>query len=591
MLVANHIATEVPSQDLFVCRQMVKQRPKSGPMRLNLARALFAADYPAEAVEQCAIGLELAPSLRDAAWFLASLLQRYELNESIKVSARSLRTALQYIDVDRQALCTAAIASLKHELPLKDIVAAGPIEGWVTAAHRILGGKGRRILQNRLFRSALTVGVNTDIEVEFLLTALRRALLDKPERLQDRPIYEFACVLIQQCANNGYVFHATDEENDKLAALQVDPEALFEGRKSATSDFTLASLYAPIATLIDPTLAARGYDQITPRALRPVIALAMDTLREEAEITALLPELTPVTNNISQRVAKQYCTAPYPQWFSLQAPEHSTARRVLGNYFSNAETHRLEAPCDILIAGAGTCQQAVHSAISYGAHTQVVAIDVSAPSLAYGARMAKRLGVENIHFATADILRLREIDQMFDVIECVGVLHHMADPYAAWRILVEKLQPGGLMQIGLYSEIARRTIAALSNDPDWPGTNASDGALRTFRHRLMQRAHEEPGSNLTASIDFFATSDFRDLALHVKEQHCALPEIRDFFAGCDLEFRGFILPPAVYQMYSEMFPGDNMPGSLDNWWEFEQTCPNTFNGMYMFWCRRREVGE
>ena len=67
MLVANHISTEVPSQDLFVCRQMVKQRPKSGPMRLNLARALFAADYPAEAVEQCAIGLELAPALLDAA--------------------------------------------------------------------------------------------------------------------------------------------------------------------------------------------------------------------------------------------------------------------------------------------------------------------------------------------------------------------------------------------------------------------------------------------------------------------------------------------------------------------------------------------
>ena len=57
MLVANHIATEVSSQDLFVCRQMVKQRPKSGLMRLNLARALFAADYPGEVVEQCAMGL------------------------------------------------------------------------------------------------------------------------------------------------------------------------------------------------------------------------------------------------------------------------------------------------------------------------------------------------------------------------------------------------------------------------------------------------------------------------------------------------------------------------------------------------------
>ena len=590
MLVSDHIAAKVPAQDLFSCQQAVKRRPKSGQARYDLARASLAADDPAEAVEQCAKALELEAGLRDAAWLLASLLQRYEVNKSIKLSARGLRAALQFIDVDRQAICKAAIASLKHAPPLLEFIVAGRLEGWEEVAHSALKGKGRKLLQDKLFRAALTHGINTDVEVEFLLTALRRALLEVPERLRDRPVYEFACVLIQQCANNGYVFVATDEERERLATLEVDAKGLFDGKAAVASDFMLAGLYKPLPSLIDPAVAASGFDRIAPRALRPVVADAMEVNREEAEISVDLPQLTAVTDEISQRVAGQYRAAPYPRWLSLQAPDSGTARQVLSGFFESAETKRLEAPCDVLIAGAGTCQQAVHSAIAYGPQARVLAIDLSAPSLAYGARMARQLGVENIRFATADILRLGEIDETFDVLECAGVLHHMADPCAAWRILVDRLKPGGLMKIGLYSDVSRRTIAALADDPDWPGSDASDDALRNFRRQLMQREPGEAGSELSASIDFFATSDFRDLALHVQEQRCTLPEIRDFLADNDLEFRGFILPPSVPQTYREMFPDDLMPGSLDHWWAFEQANPRTFDGMYMFWCRRPEPG-
>jgi len=591
LLVAHHIAAEVPSQDLVACRDAVKRRPKSGSARLDLARASLAADDPAEAVEQCAKALELKPGLRDAAWLLASLLQRYEINESIDVSTRGLRAALQFVDVDKQALCTAAIATLKHASPLSDAVAVGRAEGWPEAARTVLSGKGRKLLQDRLFRAALTSGINTDVEVEFLLTALRQALLEAPERMQDRPVYEFACVLIQQCANNSYVFHATEAEKDRLAALPVNPDALFEGKAASAGGFMLAALYKPLTSLIDPALAARGTKRILPRALRPIIALAIEADREEAETAATLPALTPVTDGVSQRVADQYRTAPYPRWLSLQVPQPGSARRFLADYFSDAETKRLETPCDVLIAGAGTCRQAVHAAIAYGAQARVHAIDLSTPSLAYGARMAQRLGVENIRFATADILRLGETEETYDVIECAGVLHHMADPYAAWRILLDRLKLSGLLKIGLYSDVSRKTIAALSDDPEWPGSDASDDALRTFRHRLMQRPKGAAGSELTASIDFFATNDFRDLALHVQEQRCALPDIRDFLANNRLEIRGFILPPDVHRMYRDMFPDYVKPGSLDHWWQFEQHHPRTFDGMYMFWCRKSESGS
>ncbi len=107
-------------------------------------------DDPAEAVEQCSRALELQPGLHGAARLLASLMQRYSLNEEIDISPRGLRAAFQFIDVDRQALCNTAIAYLKFRPPLADIVAMGSAEGWDAAANYLLKGKGRKLLQDRL---------------------------------------------------------------------------------------------------------------------------------------------------------------------------------------------------------------------------------------------------------------------------------------------------------------------------------------------------------------------------------------------------------------------------------------------------------
>jgi SAM-dependent methyltransferase len=258
----------------------------------------------------------------------------------------------------------------------------------------------------------------------------------------------------------------------------------------------------------------------------------------------------------------------------------------LRDHFSAEELAVMDAPFDVLVAGAGTGRQAVHSAIGYGAEAQVLAVDLSAPSLAYGMRMAETLGVANLRFAIGDILCLDETEERFDVIECVGVLHHMLDPYEGWRVLLDRLRPGGLMLIGLYSAVSRRVIGALSEDPDWPGPDTDDDGLRAYRHRLMGRAPGDDETALTKAADFFTKSGFRDLALHVSERPCTIPEIGGFMSAHGLEFRGFNLPDEILREYTDAFPGDEPPGSLDHWWAFEQKNPGTFDGMYLFWCRK-----
>jgi hypothetical protein len=162
----------------------------------------------------------------------------------------------------------------------------------------------------------------------------------------------------------------------------------------------------------------------------------------------------------------------------------------------------------------------------------------------------------------------------------------MADPFEGWRRLVDCLAPGGLMLVGLYSKTARRNLAALRGDPDYPGAGCCDSDLRAFRAKLMDRPPGVPGSELKQSTDFYTMSEFRDLVCHVSEHHLTLPQIRDFLVGNGLAFRGFWLDPHWLHQFRRKHPDEGWPGRLETWEKFEDTHPNVFAGMYLFWCEK-----
>ena len=83
-------------------------------------------------------------------------------------------------------------------------------------------------------------------------------------------------------------------------------------------------------------------------------------------------------------------------------------------------------------------------------------------SLAY-AEKTNELGVNNIHYAQADILDLNQHPTRYDIVESIGVLHHMEAPEDGLAILKDLLNPGGLLRIGLYSEYARKGVIKSRN--------------------------------------------------------------------------------------------------------------------------------
>jgi SAM-dependent methyltransferase len=544
--------------------------------------------------------LRLDPRMIDAARRLSLLAGRCDLPGEEPLSPAGLRAALAHDTVDRELIAEAAIRHLTAAGPLAGVLAQarseGRSDGWLAAARALCADRAAVPLKDDLFLEVLRTGVFRSPDIERLLTALRRVLLLEipAQRLEERALFELVLALAQQCQINEHVWGLSEAEASRVAQLGLDVNgnvsALLAGDLAAGRKLLLASLYRPFSELLGGLVESRDASRIRPRALGQLVMRRLAEAAEERARSARMPRLGAIGDARTGEVAQQYEGSPYPRWTSVGLLVPKDMRKALGHYFRPHEIAFLDQRFEVLIAGCGTGQQAVQTALAYGPKARVLAIDLSAASLAYAARMAGRYGANNIEFAQADLQALHEAGARFvgrfQVIECAGVLHHLAEPLQGWRALLECLARDGLMFLGLYSAIARHSLRALRDDPAYPGPGCGDAALRAFRQVLLERPAGAPGGDLKMSRDFYTASNFRDLALHVSEQPLTLPEIARFLAEHGLGFRGFQLERGVFGRFRERFPGAPWPGTLEQWAELEEAHPHMFNGMYNFWCKR-----
>jgi SAM-dependent methyltransferase len=301
-----------------------------------------------------------------------------------------------------------------------------------------------------------------------------------------------------------------------------------------------------------------------------------EPLEEAGERTAIAT-LAPVKNSVSLQVMRQYEENPYPRW-TINPLNAFAADQAQGRTVPIAER---QAELDILIAGCGTGKHAIQIAQLYP-NARLLAVDVSLASLAYARRKTRELGLRNIEYAQADLLELGTIDRTFDSIESVGVLHHLAEPTAGWRVLVSLLRPGGRMRIGLYSNLARRAIAEARAHIAARGYRATAGDMRRCREDIIGAA--ERWQMVVGAKDFYSMSGCRDLLFNVMEHRFTIPEIAAFLNDNDLSFLAFepFDDPAVIERFHKQFPGAADEANLDQWHRFEADHPETFWGMYLF---------
>ena len=565
----------------------IKLDRKNAGYRFNLAIAVMFLGRVDDAARELSVVLRHQPGNIDAARPLSRLLAKYQVSDHGSLEPFGLKAALGFDQIDRQPIVEAGFRHLRENGWLGEQIAAADDDGYDAVAEHLLAKRTADPLHGDLFLACLERGLNKDPDVERLLTALRRVMLLglDAERFRDPALMRFAIALMGQCRAGEYVFAVSEGEREALAGLDLDLEAFCNGDADMARPFILHALYRPPEALLGD-IGLDGCGRIKPRVLRDAVAVWCDEQRLERELADGIGRLCEISEPTSRAVKQQYEASPYPRWTCLQVMPEGAIRHALESYFEPDRLAFMDEPFDVLIAGAGTGRQAVQAAFGYGPKARIVALDLSRNSLAYARRMATHYGIENMTFIEGDLLDLARSDERFDVIECIGVLHHMAEPFKAWSGLLRSLKPEALLYIGLYSRLARDSLASLRREPGYPGAGCSDEAARAFRRTLMDRDPADPGGDLSRSGDFYSLSDFRDLALHTSEQTTTLAEIESFLAENRLTFRGFTIHAERTRQFTERFPDDPPPGTLANWSRFEQDHPTLFEAMYRFWCTR-----
>lgn len=538
----------------------------------NLAQAYMAAGQGERAAAAACRALELQETPQTKAMFVQCIAAaRFAGNEPRY--RRLLTRALAEAWTRPRELTRAAIALVKLDPAIKDAI-AGAAAAWPERLSATAPWDLRTIAalaQDELLGRLLECDPITDLGLERLLSNARNAMLQAAaERGADGRLLDFCCSLARQCFINEYVFATTEAETKAAQELRAAVERTLAEAKAPPPH------WLPIVAAYFPLHIIAGCERLAAQSWQPAIdAVITQQVREpalERRIAATIPALTTIDDAVSRSVREQYEQNPYPRWTfngTLAAPASPSAA----------------APRDALIAGCGTGLSTVDFARQARA-TRILAVDLSLASLRYAKRMADKLGLGNVEFAQADILQLGSLARQFDFIDCSGVLHHMADPWAGWRILVSLLRPGGAMQISLYSELGRHNIAAARAFIAARGYQAVADDIRRCRQDIAAAADAQVAS-VAERDDFFTLSECRDLLFHVQEHRMTLPQIESFLVGNGLEFGGFFVDAGTRAHFAARFPQPQAALDLGCWHAFETQAPNTFAGMYQFSVRKR----
>jgi SAM-dependent methyltransferase len=566
------------------------QSPRSddGSARLKLADALRAQDRQLEAVQVLLEGAWLHRSDFRFRFALAAALERFPLDSAGPEVREILLDLSRDENIATQCLADAAIGLTKSSPAFPRLLDAS-IAGRNLLSSDIpeISAAVNTFVREPLFLAILSRAVAVDPELERVLAHIRRCMLLHTDA--ETATFEFACALARQCFNTEYAIFAAQDEAETLLRLQQQVGSILgkagPASPSTEKQLVLAALYAPLNRLPQWERMLQWLPESLSDAFRPIWLEQVIHYRQERDFASRIEALTPISHQVSQAVRSLYEENPYPRWITMLRPQVRSLADVLPDFRAregDGTPHRGL----ILVAGCGTGQHPINTAMTFP-DCEVVAVDLSRTSLAYAIRMARHFEVRNLSFFQADILEMGSFARRFDLIESFGVLHHLEDPLAGWRVLVGLLREGGTMRIGLYSTIARKPLRAAQDFVRQSGFPGTPEGIRDCRRAILELPEGHPARSVLASDDFYSASGCRDLIMHIQERTYTLPQIADCLRKLGLKFLGLQCPPEVKARFQARFRDPAALLDLASWDRFEALHPESFRGMYQFLCGRK----
>ena len=254
-------------------------------------------------------------------------------------------------------------------------------------------------------------------------------------------------------------------------------------------------------------------------------------------------------SQVSAAVAKLYDTYPFPPEPILDEPPPGYNWRW--NWLSayNFCTGRKPQKQDIRILDAG-CGSGVGTEylVHLNPQAQVVGIDLSAGTLEVAKKRCQSSGADRVEFHHLSIYDVDKIPGEFELINCVGVLHHLPDPIRGIEALAKKLAPGGLMHIFVYGELGRweiqlmqKAIALLQGNKKGDYRDGVQVGRKIFaslpeNNRIVKREKER------WAMENQRDECFADMYVHPQETDYNIDTLFQLIDGSGLDFVGFSNP-------------------------------------------------
>ena len=530
--------------------------------------------------------IQIEPENSNTINALSNLFKSFQIGDVTEIESNNLKNLFLFLFRGNYVSHTDISHNVKSILFSKKI--ENQINQLINSSYPLLSKDViQNLIREKLFQLMLQKSLITDLFLEKLITKLRKEILFSQINLKQNFLkrhLDFIVSIAEQSFLNEFIFFQSKKEIDSLNQLQNE---IINKVKIDELEIAILACYLPLYTLKKITEKLSNYKSDNT-LFNNLITTHIKEPLDELELKKSIRSFGKINESISVKVREQYEEHPYPRWRHANKNLPSNFLLILNNEIKPNKIENADNNFDnpnVLIAGCGTGKQLI-STSSY-LNANILGIDLSLSSLAYAKRKTIELGLKNVEFLHTDILQLQKLEKKFDIIECVGVLHHMKNPHKGLKILIDLLEPHGFMKLGLYSKLARQHIFKTKEfiKKNKIKNNAED--IRNFRKLIIKKGNDQLYKKLFYNNDFYSTSMARDLMFHVQEHCFDIPEISNMLKELSLEFLGF-RNPLTKTKYSKYFPNDKKNISLVNWNNFELNNQDIFANMYQFWVKKAQ---
>lgn len=250
-------------------------------------------------------------------------------------------------------------------------------------------------------------------------------------------------------------------------------------------------------------------------------------------------------------VRNQYEKFPYPECDPQDEKKRLYATHAehldMLNYHCFSGKKDFSKGFRVLIAGGGTGNTAITMAEQLrNTDAEIIYLDISQASMAIAQERANIRGLANITWRLGSIIDIPHLDLgKFDYINCMGVLHHLADPDEGLAALSSILKEDGSIGIMVYAKYGRTAIYQVQELMRFVNHDEKDMDAKVQNVKSVIRSLPKTHwyNFSSAAFEFEINSGdagIYDLFLHSQDRAYSVPELYEYVEDAGLRISHFL---------------------------------------------------